>query len=101
MYPIGSGPSVSIVSPVAMISRFHEIIFQVPKSAAVFAIALPSNGFRTSLSVQRDDCANASCAIRNRDLPSLMKRRCGKKWSPLDCPPRKDDDACSDEASDG
>jgi hypothetical protein len=24
----------------------------------------------------------------------------GKKWSPSDCPPGKDDDACSDEASD-
>src|SRR3974390_503214 len=38
---MGFGPSASILSPVATISRFHEVIFHVPKSAAVSPIGVP------------------------------------------------------------
>src|SRR5262249_14334435 len=40
MYPIGSGPSASTVSPVAMVSFFHESIVQVPSKSFRSATAL-------------------------------------------------------------
>src|SRR5215475_1111257 len=82
MYPIGSGPSVSIVSPVATISRFHEIIFQVPKSAAVSAIALPSNDFVSTLPPKSD----IRVAIRGvrfgpiADIDGLCVKSIRKEW---------------------